>query len=411
MGILLGKVIAGFLVLSLVLGGIGCGGGGEEATPTPGGTPTPQVQYIKMGGTLPLTGVGAYLGVSVQKAVDFVIDEFNEAGGISIDGVSYLVDMIWYDDAYDPVRGKTNVEKLVYQDKVDYLVGLFGSTYATSSQIAIENEILVTTTSTGGEEIISPERAYVFKPFAGSTEGAYSIMRWLIENYGIERFAILQLEIKSAIDMTEFYRSVCEDLGVESFIVYYPLTTTDFYPMLTNLLENDPDLLFVGPSALKQARELGYTGLATGLFATADVSAIVSTAGIDSAEGYLTALNLDWRINAETVEFHDKFVAKYGEYDNQSLTYMGLIEVILQGIEKAQSIDPTDVMEALDAMAKAGEPIHLPIGDCYWAGAQRYGGLKHQLVTPIHMMDIHNGEPRLLEVLPPPSDEELVPIE
>jgi len=58
MGILLGKVIAGFLVLSLVLGGIGCGGGGEEATPTPGGTPTPQVQYIKMGGRFPLQASG-----------------------------------------------------------------------------------------------------------------------------------------------------------------------------------------------------------------------------------------------------------------------------------------------------------------------------------------------------------------
>jgi hypothetical protein len=40
-----------------------------------------------------------------------------------------------------------------------------------------------------------------------------------------------------------------------------------------------------------------------------------------------------------------------------------LIEAIIQGIEKADSIDPTDVILALEEMAENGEPLHLPIGD------------------------------------------------
>jgi branched-chain amino acid transport system substrate-binding protein len=235
-------------------------------------------------------------------------------------------------------------------------------------------------------------------------------MNWLIENYGIKRFAMLMLESKSGIELTKFYEKVCKELGVETFVILYPLATTDFYPLLTNLLAKNPDLLFVGADALKQARQLGYTGLATGLLTSTTVSVIVDTAGVD-AEGYIMSQNLDWKATPEAMAFHDKFVAKYGEYNEQALTYVGLIEAIIQGIEKANSVDPTDVMLALDQMAENNEPIHLPIGDSYWAGAHRYGGVKHQLVTPIHMMDIHNGEPRLLAVLPPPSEEELVPLE
>ena len=398
------------LLVGVGAGIIGCGGDGG-ASPTPVESQPLAEEYIEMGGTLPLTGIGAYLGLPVQKAVDLVVESFNDGGGIVIDGTRYLINMIWYDDAYDPVRGRTNVEKLVNTDKVDYLIGLFGSTFAASSSVFADKPILVTTTSTGGEEIISHDLPYVFRPYSGATVGAYSIMRWLIDNYGIERFAILTYETKSSIDIAEFYEKVCSDLGVETSSIYYPPITLDYYTMLTTLLADDPDLLFVGPEPLKQARQLGYEGMTTGMLTSANVGVVVGTAGEEYAEGYFMSQNIDWTATPETIAFHDAFVAKYGEYDDQALSFVGLIEAVIQGIEKAGSVDPTDVMMALDEMATENEPVHLPIGDAYWAGAQRYDGLNHQLVMPIHMMDIHNGEPRLLAVLPPPSDEELVPFE
>jgi len=401
---MLGTLLAVLLALGLLAGGAGCGGGEE-------GTPTPTEQYIKMGGTLPLTGIGAYLGVPVQRTIDLTIDEFNEGGGIVIDGVTYLIDMTWYDDAYDPVRGRTNVEKLIYEDEVDYLVGLFGSTFSAASSVLADNEVLVTTTSTGGEEVISPEKPYVFRPYAGATVGAYSIMNWLIDNHGIERFAILTFETKSSIDIAEFYKKVCADLGIEASAIYYPPLSADYYSMLTKLLADDPDLLFVGPEPLKQARQLGYTGIATGMMTATNVGIVTGTAGDEAAEGYFMAQNIDWRATPEATDFHDRYVAKYDGYDDQALSFVGLIEAIIQGIEKAQSIDPTDVMMALDQLAENDEPIHLPIGDAYWGGANRFGGVKHQLLMPIHLMDIHNGEPRLIEILPPPSDDEVVPYE
>jgi len=398
-------VVSFSIIIAPIL--ISCGGGEEPADTT---TETPvQEAYINMGGTLPLTGIGAYLGTPVQRTVDLIIEDFNENGGIDINGVKYLIDMTWYDDAYDPVRGRTNVEKLISEDNVDYLVGLFGSTFSASSSLLADNQVIVTTTSTGGEEIISPEKPYVFRPYVGATVGAYSIMEWLIDNYDIQNFAMLTYETMSSIEIAECYEKVCEDLGVETSVMYYPPLTLDYHTMLTSLLSNDPDLLFVGPEPLKQARQLGYTGMTTGMLTSTNVGVVVGTAGIEYSEGYFISQNLDWRVTEEATQFHDDYVAKYGEYDDAALSFVGLISAIIQGIEKAESTDPTDVMLALEQMAENNEPIHLPIGDSYWAGEKRYGGLNHQLVMPIHLMDIHNGEPRLLEVLPPPSNDEISP--
>jgi hypothetical protein len=151
--------------------------------------------------------------------------------------------------------------------------------------------------------------------------------------------------------------------------------------------------------------------MATGMLTSTNVGVVVGTAGTEGAEGYFMAQNIDWNATPETIDFHDRYIAKYDEYDEQALSFVGLIAAIIQGIEEAQSTDPTDVMMALDQMAEDNEPIHLPIGDAYWGGALRFGGVNHQLLMPIHLMDIHNGEPRLIEVLPPPPDDEIVPFD
>jgi len=415
---LLGVLLVGLVVLSLIAASIGCDG--DEVTPTPTptaapvSTPTPVVtpiptDSIKMGGSLPLTGLGAYLGESCQKTIDLVIEEFNDAGGIVVDGVQYLIDMTWYDDAYNPQTGMINVDKLIYEDEVDYLIGLFGGTLAAASTTISDNEVLVTTTATGGEEVMNPNTPYVFRPYYGSTETGSAAMRWVVDRYGIEKFAILNLEIASAMAINEYFEKMCEELGVATFIETYAYGVTDYYPMLTSLLANDPDLFFLGPTMLVQAQELGYSEMACCLLTTANVQQTVAAAGVEGCEGYLMSNNFYWAANSETSSFHDRYVAKYGSYDEQALSWVGLIEAAIQGIEKAKSVDPTDVMNALDAMAETGEPISLPMGDCYWAGEARHGGLAHQLVGPIHMMDIENGEARLLEVLPPPSEDDLKP--
>lgn len=405
-----GRLLVGLLITAFVIAGFGCAAE-EEATATPAAsvTPTPQVEYLKMGSTAPLTGFGASMGTPLQRTVDLLIDEWNEAGGIVIDGTRYLIDMTWYDDMYDPVQGRTNVERLIYEDNVDYIVGLFGHSLATSVQIINESEILTTTTSTGGTNIISPEIPWTFKTTQGFEVIGVPALRWVMENRDVSKFANIGPETASYLGLGYYLEDACEYLDAEAWVEYYPWGTTDFYPMLNKILPNEPDyFIAMDPSQITQLGELGYDGEMGGILAPFDVNLLIGALGAEIMEGYLTAVVSNPDATSETREFRDKYVEAYGEWDSNALYWNACIEVIIQGIEKAQSVDPADVKAALELMAEEGGTIQLPQGDSYWRGANRFGGLARQLCSPIHMCEVTDGVWQLVDTLPPPANEDLL---
>lgn len=407
-------LLVGLLILALTIVASACTTE-EEATPTPAptstpsATATPQVEHLKMGSTAPLTGFGAQMGIPLQRTVDLIVDEWNEAGGIVIDNTRYLIEMAWYDDMYNPVQGRTNVEKLIHEDNVDYIVGLFGHSLATSVQIINESEILTTTTSTGGTDIISPDIPWTFKTTQGFEVVGVPSLRWVMEDRGVSKFATIGPETKSFYGLGYYLEDACDYLGAEAWVEYYPLGTTDFYPMLDKILPNEPDyFVAMDPSQIAQLDERGYDGQIGGILAPFDCNLLIGAMGAERMEGYLTAIVSNPDANEETLAFRDKYVEAYAEWDANALYWNACIEVILQGMEKAQSVDPADVKEALDQMAADGEPIELPQGDAYWRGAERFDGLARQLCSPVHICEVTDGAWQLVEVLPPPSDEDLL---
>ena len=79
---------------------------------------------LKIGCTLPL-GVG--LGIEAKKCLDLIIPDFNSKGGLVVGGERYNIEMIIYDDGYKPDKGRAAVERLIYQDKVKFIVGQLAS--------------------------------------------------------------------------------------------------------------------------------------------------------------------------------------------------------------------------------------------------------------------------------------------
>ncbi|MFA6711562.1 MAG: ABC transporter substrate-binding protein, partial [Candidatus Caldatribacteriota bacterium] len=90
---------------------------------------------IKIGAAVSLTGKTAYEGILVKQGYEVWEKWVNEHGGIKAGGKTYGVKIIYYDDESDPVRGARLTEKLITEDKVHVLGGLYSSsiTFATSS--------------------------------------------------------------------------------------------------------------------------------------------------------------------------------------------------------------------------------------------------------------------------------------
>lgn len=87
-------------------------------------TPTAGKKVVKIGGTKPITGKAALYGISEYNGCKLWAKMVNEAGGIKAgDGNTYEVELILYSDESRPEVVPRLYEKLIVDDKVDFLLG------------------------------------------------------------------------------------------------------------------------------------------------------------------------------------------------------------------------------------------------------------------------------------------------
>ena len=84
-------------------------------------------QTIKIGAPLALTGGLADEGKKQQVAYDMWLQRVNAAGGIDVGGKKMKVELVEYDYQTNEQRAQQMAEKLITQDKVDFLLSPFGS--------------------------------------------------------------------------------------------------------------------------------------------------------------------------------------------------------------------------------------------------------------------------------------------
>lgn len=90
---------------------------------------------IKIGVSVALTGNFARLGELELQGLQLWVKHVNEAGGIDVAGTKMPVKLIYADDQSDPTVSTRLTQRLITQDKVNFLVGPYSSgiTQATTS--------------------------------------------------------------------------------------------------------------------------------------------------------------------------------------------------------------------------------------------------------------------------------------
>ena len=84
-------------------------------------------ETLKIGAVATLSGGGTAWGLAIKRGAEIAIDEVNKAGGLKVGDKAYNIELITYDDQYTGQGGKTAAERLVFQDKVKFIVGPIGS--------------------------------------------------------------------------------------------------------------------------------------------------------------------------------------------------------------------------------------------------------------------------------------------
>ena len=100
---------------------------------------------IKIGVVTPLSGTYAQIGKQVRWGAELAVKEINAAGGVG----GRVIELIFEDEEANPPVAVRKAEKLLQQDKVEFLTGTVnsGSTLAVGQVAERNDRILVTTVS------------------------------------------------------------------------------------------------------------------------------------------------------------------------------------------------------------------------------------------------------------------------
>src|SRR3984885_954191 len=92
-----------------------------------GDGPVRAQDVIKVGAPLPLTGPLSPEGLKQKRGYDLWADAANAKGGIKAGGKSYRVEIVYTDYASNTPRAVQAAERMITEDKVQFLFAPFGS--------------------------------------------------------------------------------------------------------------------------------------------------------------------------------------------------------------------------------------------------------------------------------------------
>ena len=93
---------------------------------------------IVFGAALAATGSTAREGELTKEGYEFWTDYVNAHGGINVGGKTYKVDINYADDESNPQTAARLVEKFVSQDKVNFILGPYGSANSATAAAVVE---------------------------------------------------------------------------------------------------------------------------------------------------------------------------------------------------------------------------------------------------------------------------------
>src|SRR5204863_2389893 len=152
---------------------IGTAGGAAAATAI--GAPfvrraEAQAKKIVFGGSVPASGRAAETGLNVQNGYLTAVKYINEVqGGVEIAGEKYQLELRLVDDASDPARATTLVQRLI-DEGVDFFLGSFGSNIVLPAAAITERAEKPLVQSGGGSDaIFTRGYKYVFGMYPRAT--------------------------------------------------------------------------------------------------------------------------------------------------------------------------------------------------------------------------------------------------
>ena len=223
---------------------------------------------VKIGFSIPKTGLFAPAGPSQLNAYLVWQDLVNAKGGLDIGGKGRRkVEFIHYDDKSDPAQAVKIYEKLITSDKVDLIMAPWGTQHHFAIAPVVERHkfpLIGNTAASVALRKVKPGYLWFTTPMM--PDNLAKEMTAMLKSRGVKSVAIMYNLLQFASENVQFLKPALAKAGIKvKFEAKYPPDIKDMTGMLTKIKIANPDAVLVhsypGDSILymNQAREIGIT--------------------------------------------------------------------------------------------------------------------------------------------------------
>jgi branched-chain amino acid transport system substrate-binding protein len=309
---------------------------------------------VKIGVTTSLSGPYQAFGGEVKDGIQFAIDEANANGGV--DGRK--VEVMFADEQGNPDTGRREAGTLALKGYNLMLGGISSAvSLAISGQAPRMDALYIATLSKtnllGGKSC----NARTFRMYQSDAMDIAVLKPWL-KKQTEKKWAILAADYAWGHDSADgFTAAAAADGKTVSAPIFAPFGATDFAPYITQLKDSGAEAVWIANSGAdivnfwKQAKQFGLMEKMKIVTASGVNSSTIKALG-DISDGMLGVFNYSSTLTTpENLAFVKAWRAKYPS-DPGFTSVQGYVGVraILAAVEKAKSVKPADVAQAMGGL-------------------------------------------------------------
>ena len=310
-------------------------------------------------------------GLEVKKWLELFAKVYNEQGGWKIGNDYYKVTAIIYDTGTQPGQTRAALERLVYQDKVKYIVNSVGDDANETTSITEPNKVLVVGTGFS-DDSVAPKLQYYFRGFGIFFARA---MQYVIYQDYYNRIGKAEPTGVLVLPDTMFgrfsamsYGATMKLVGFKVFDpVFYPGDIADYSLVATKVMAMNPDMIDMAitsgdaiPNMLTALKDAGYKGeIMPGNLDPFTMQDCITRVGKEYLEGRLGGY-FDPRglqNDPEMLSLIDRYTQEYGKFESDGAFYLGDWFIFRDAINGTQSTD----VEVLKKYLESGPPASMTL--------------------------------------------------
>jgi branched-chain amino acid transport system substrate-binding protein len=358
---------------------------------------------ITLGAAISLTGKYSSNGINTQNGYELAVDVINEAGGVTVDGKQYKLEVKYYDDESTPARGAQLAERLINQDGVKFMLGPYSSGLTKAiAPVTEKYKVPMVEAEGASRSLFTQGYKYMFAVLSTSEQYLRSAIVLAAEKAQEAGMDPSELTIAMAFENDPFSLDVragviedAEKYGMEIVVDdKLPRDLSDMSATLTKVKALQPDILLVSgheKGAATAGRQISEMGIDVPMIAITHCEAAKIVADFGAAmNGFFCPTQ--W---SETLTYQDEYFGSAADYNRlfketypdyevvpyQAAEASAAVLVWKDALERANSFDVETVREAIAATDTET-----------FFGAIKFAPEGNNIAKPMVLRQIQNGE-------------------